>query len=136
MSVFGGSTTLIDLNDDCLIEIFKNCEIETLLSLINTCQHFKQIIRLFVLPKRTKFKFIISSKPDYNQSHRILRNIGKYLNQLVIVNFIDERHLTKDQNDSFQGFTAEISKRTGDNLRRFEIYSGIPVICFQALKPI
>lgn len=50
---------LLDLNDDCLNEIFNKCDEKTLISLMDTCRRMEEIIKSSVFPNSKKLNMVI-----------------------------------------------------------------------------
>lgn len=85
---------LFNLNDDCLIKIFINCDVNTLLSLVDTCHRFNDIIQKFIFPKISSFHCVISYDTNLKTLHRIAINIAKFLKSLTIdVDLNNKKHL-------------------------------------------
>src|ERR1700704_4650675 len=79
-------TTILDLNDDCLLEIFRCLDIEDIAIASDTCQRFQEI-------GRAAFKYewngqivwlITKTKENRLESTAILRNFGSQLQKIHI----------------------------------------------------
>lgn len=137
MSASTARTNLYDISDDSLIEIFQKCDIETLMSLIDTCKRFKTIIKKYIFPKWNEFELEIDSVVKHNKSGRIIKNIGIHLKRLTVVSYLDLKCLNPVEVEYVAELFKEISKWTGDNLRWFKIgEKEISELWFQALTPV
>lgn len=78
---------ILDLNEDCLKEIFSKCDGEILLALTDTCQCFKNIIETYNFRKVDHYKCLIRRNNDINKVRRVINLIGKNLRKLYIKNY-------------------------------------------------
>lgn len=75
------SSPILQLDEDCLLEIFKRCDIETLANLSDVCKLFKNQLERHIFPQ------IRLMQLDYDSmalatARKILRCIGPHLNTL------------------------------------------------------
>lgn len=106
-SIVQVNMNLYDLNNDCLIKIFQKCNIETLLTITDTCQRFKAIVRNFVFPRWHHLD--VSTFPsDENLSYRIIKNIGPHLKILWI------KDILYRGDEIILRLLGELTKWTGD----------------------
>lgn len=137
MSKSSDKRSLLDLDDDCLIQIFENCDVETLLSLHDTCRCFRDIVKQYHFPKTEKFVCEIHHDSNWNQFRRIAVHTGKYLKHF----HIDVRHnmerYEEEVRDTYLPYLKEFAKFIGDNIRCFYIdVECIPNSWMPALGPI
>lgn len=137
MSKSNININLYDLNDDCLISIFDECDVETLLSLSDTCRRFKELIIKFNFPKVHTYVCELFDDNKLNSTRRIINSIGKYLKELTF----DIRHhmesYDEDESDTYLPLLKEFAKDIGDNLRKFCLdVERVPNNWIVALSPI
>lgn len=82
---------LVDVNDDCLLEIFKYCSIESLVALVDVHSRFRGIIveNLFRNKRSHTIEIYCSANFEYFRAglinHRkIMQNIGQFVRSLTI----------------------------------------------------
>lgn len=78
--------TLVDLNLDCLREVLKHCDLETLTHLAESCTLLRDIIRAEYFPKFKHFEFVcVCGRTEHSRNQmKQLRNIGQHLQSLEI----------------------------------------------------
>lgn len=78
---------LLDVNDDCLVEIFENLTIEELAAVASTCTRFQTIARdVFSLHhKSNSVELYVNSIAERRQTSAILRNFGDLIARLEII---------------------------------------------------
>lgn len=94
-------TTLMEINDDCLNEIFHHMNGNDLLALAETNKRFREIAR-YVLSQKV-YSQLFAPTYNYALCERILRNFGD------IFNFI---YVYGNHNEEFWSFMSKYSQRT------------------------
>lgn len=92
-------TTLQDLNDDCLVHIFRLLDIISLLKVCKMCQRFKDIVLQRVIPSKT-FDFSTFSK--CHSVRKVLKVFGKAMTRIVIHG--DDIQMTHPKTSRFDEF--------------------------------
>lgn len=85
-STIGNETTLYDLNDDCLFEVFDHLRQYDLANVADVCSRFRQIAQAHFA--RSPFKdsvFFDSCHHDRNY-HKLLRNFGASIKKIKFDN--------------------------------------------------
>lgn len=122
--------TLTDLNADCLLKVFKCCDLETLTSLVEVCRTFRDIIRAEVFPKFRQLEFYYDGS-DHVEQKKFVSNIGPYIHELSI-------RITCDVEESnYIPFFKYVVSWIGPNIRVLNLSSPtLPPDLISILRPI
>lgn len=85
MSESHSNTTIADLNDDCLSEVFIHLDLEVLCVVADVCVQFRENARECY--RRTQEKQLYLARKDFQpskllQTALLLRNFGSYFTEL------------------------------------------------------
>lgn len=80
---------ILQVNDDCILEVFQYVSLIELSRLSETCKHFQNIARI-VFKRRSKNIYAIPHRDVKFTDHpRILRNFGDLIDEVSVINFTD-----------------------------------------------
>lgn len=80
---------ILQVNDDCIFEVFQYFSLIELSRLSETCKHFQNIARI-VFKRRSKNIYAIPNRDVKFADHpRILRNFGDLIDEVSVINFLD-----------------------------------------------
>lgn len=111
---------ILKLNDDCLIELFKYFDLETLVKLSNVCTRFRTLLNTYNFPKIKAHTMYV-----YHASVSVLRQtmkcIGAHLVHLFLryqkygedpENYLNEEHIERTTYKILQYITSNLTKLT------------------------
>lgn len=75
---------LLELDEYCLLDIIKYCDIESQLSLADSCQKLNRLIHNRVFPNTISFKCDIRYCTNLSKIRRIIIKVGKFIEKLSI----------------------------------------------------
>lgn len=141
------SIQFTDLNDDCLLEVFENCTIESLVALGDCCSHFRELIELNCYPKINSYECTLeltdqlaSTCSDIIQHGKKFSKIGRFIDSLSIE---IQPNLMMDDDDveKVHKLIAKLFNHFGenvdDNINEMEISIGMfDVVWFNELRPL
>lgn len=76
--------SILQLNEDCLVEIFERCDFETRVELSNVCKLFKDILDRYFFPQVHAMDLDLNEK-TLGESRKILRCVGKHVQAMKII---------------------------------------------------
>ncbi len=107
-------TKITDLHKDFLLQIFTNCNLETLVQLSDTCKLFREIIDREIFRKLRKCTIRIHNESDRTIMFKIPRHIGQYVNEFDIEIW--------DDDDSFlDAYFKMLGCHIGSNVRKLNL---------------
>lgn len=125
----GTSSTLTNLNEDCLLKLLEYFSVETLLTLCDVCQMLRDIICARVLPKVKEYDCCLYC--DGERSKRIIRSIGPYLRRL------DVRVSHAFFQGNYMSYLRNYAVNIGDNIREMTlILPDFPAELIDVLAPV
>lgn len=111
---------ILKLNDDCLIEMFKYLDLETLVKLSNVCTRFRTLLNTYNFPK-IKIYTIYVYHPSVSVLRQTMKCIGPHLMHLYLryqkygedpENYLDEEHVERTTYKILQYITLNLIKLT------------------------
>ncbi len=99
---------ILQINDDCLSEIFEYFSLLDLCSLNDTCKHFRNIAHI-VFERKTKKSFYIPMRGyKVNEHHSVLRCFGFLIKEVFVRNFFqfDPEIETMNSNSVIKTFNS------------------------------
>lgn len=116
---------ILNLNEDCLRQIFSFCDIDSLINLMQTCKAFNDLLCVesgaTTFRQFTTLQLIVDviEKDRFGKlmtvgkARRLLRHVGPFVKKLILKK-LDEANA--------QRYFEKIAQYVGDNLREMEIY--------------
>lgn len=83
----------LDMNDDCVEEVLKNCDPDSIVAMSQTCNKLKSLATP-LFKKHTKYDDEIESEEDLRRVKRTIASLGNHLVELN-VNFDEEYNIRK-----------------------------------------
>lgn len=115
--------SILNLNEDCLRQIFECCDLETLVNLSEVCQRFHEILHRTQFPKFKAITFNLNRDQKMNvcKVRRILRCIGPYLCDITIEAYYNEKF------ENLIRYFHKIGQYVGTNMRQLCMNQILPV---------
>lgn len=112
--------TILKLNDDCLIEIFKYLDLEALVKLSNVCSRFQNLLNVYEFPK-VKAYTVFVYHASVSDLRRTMKCIGPHLEHLYLryqkytefpPNYIGAEHEERSTYKIIQNIGSNLTKLT------------------------
>lgn len=112
--------TISMLNDDCLLDIFKYLDLETLVELRNVCRRFRNLLNIYHFPK-VKAHTIFVYHASVNVIRKTMKCIGPHLEHLYLryhkcmrspTNYIGHEHIERSTYKILQNIGSNLLKLT------------------------
>lgn len=102
---------LFMLNEDCILEIFKHLDFDSLVNSSEVCMLFNRLLHQHVFSRYREFEYAFESKIPLARLHRSLKCIGAHIHKLKF----EWHHY--DHNNRLQRFLEVLGKYVGKNIR-------------------
>ncbi|XP_031623779.1 uncharacterized protein LOC116341063 [Contarinia nasturtii] len=107
------------LNEDCILEIFKHLDFESLINVSEVCKLFNRLLHQHIFPHFTSFAIENSTKDIQMPLAKVRRSlicIGPYITELKF------RWHDYDHNNRLQRFLEKLGQYVGKNIRRIRFW--------------
>lgn len=115
------SCFILKLNDDCLIELFKHCDLDVLVKLSNVCTRFRALLNAYTFPK-IKIHTVYVHQASVKILRQTMKCIGPHLVHLYLryekyggkfpKNYLGEEHVERATYKILQYITSNLTKLT------------------------